>query len=157
MDEQIAKYLTMLEDDDPQQRIVGLDCLFTDDPRSELVETTLKTMAVSDDSFEVRKKAIGLFTKKYETTSNQAACQFLANIVDNTLEQDPCRRKAYFGMKMICFTLPQRIANSTESVSVQLESVFSMFKRVAEIQTIDKGNFDVDRDVDWQFVNQYLA
>jgi hypothetical protein len=103
MDEQVAKYLEMLEQSDPVARITGLDCLYTYDPRSALLENALKKTALVDSSEDVRLKSIDLIIKLFKTTSNRAMCQFLAQIVGNKEEVSSCRIKAYFAMKMVCW------------------------------------------------------
>lgn len=157
MDERVNKYLEMLEHIDPIVRITGLDCLYTYDPRSALLENALKKMAVLDDSVGVRLKSIGVITEIYGMTSNKVICQFLAQIVDNKNELSSCRKKAYYAMKMICFTPTHQIKKMVESLPVEekLKSVFVKIKEVTDMQKIYSPNFNIERDVDWRFVETF--
>lgn len=148
MDEQVAKYLKMLEQSDPAARIIGLDCMYTYDPQSGLLEGALKKMAIFDGSEEVRLKSIDLIIKLFKTTSNKGICQFLAQIVDNKEELNSCRVKAYFAMKMICFTPPHQIEK-------KVEALFAKVKEVTDMQKIFSPAFNIERDADWLFIETF--
>ena len=145
MNHQLQEYIKMLGAPDAQSRCDACDWLVDNDDDHQFLTNALHVLVLKDPFEKVREKAIAILSRVYKETWDRPTCELMAQVVYNQDESYACRRSAYFAMHRICDSpyVERNMDNLVANVRWQQKRLRSYL------------NFDLEKDIDWNFVNKY--